>query len=208
FSPAMENHISSPINSGTLEYKSGLPPISPGSYSPLPKHLLGEEDINRNGSLDDGEGHSFDCQHFQLRPPEPVYSTVNKLCDKAPSPRHYSPVECDKSLLHSAPLPYQLSLFPDSDITRYFTPPPNLFLYLNGMLPFPRAQLGLLSLPAYVNGIDLRGATHEQAAAALKGAGQVVTIFAQYRPEDLALCSPRRARSPVPGSCPWPPCLL
>ena len=47
FSPAMENHISSPINSGTLEYKSGLPPISPGSYSPLPKHLLGEEDINR-----------------------------------------------------------------------------------------------------------------------------------------------------------------
>ncbi|KAF6725737.1 Disks large-like protein 2 [Oryzias melastigma] len=34
-----------------------------------------------------------------------------------------------------------------------------------------------------VNGIDLRGATHEQAAAALKGAGQVVTIFAQYRPE-------------------------
>lgn len=34
-----------------------------------------------------------------------------------------------------------------------------------------------------VNGIDLRGATHEQAAAALKGAGQVVTIVAQYRPE-------------------------
>ncbi|XP_059207101.1 disks large homolog 2-like [Centropristis striata] len=35
-----------------------------------------------------------------------------------------------------------------------------------------------------VNGIDLRGATHEQAAAALKGAGQVVTIVAQYRPEE------------------------
>ncbi|KAL2094812.1 hypothetical protein ACEWY4_009531 [Coilia grayii] len=34
-----------------------------------------------------------------------------------------------------------------------------------------------------VNGIDLRGATHEQAAAALKGAGQTVTIIAQYRPE-------------------------
>uniref|UniRef100_A0A3B3DRU6 Discs, large homolog 2 (Drosophila) n=1 Tax=Oryzias melastigma TaxID=30732 RepID=A0A3B3DRU6_ORYME len=37
-----------------------------------------------------------------------------------------------------------------------------------------------------VNGIDLRGATHEQAAAALKGAGQVVTIFAQYRPEEYS----------------------
>ncbi|XP_029483034.1 disks large homolog 2 isoform X14 [Oncorhynchus nerka] len=49
-----------------------------------------------------------------------------------------------------------------------------------------------------VNGIDLRGATHEQAAAALKGAGQTVTIIAQYRPEELALCSPRRAPSPAP----------
>ncbi|XP_033498469.1 disks large homolog 2 isoform X13 [Epinephelus lanceolatus] len=213
FSPAMENHISSPINSGTLEYKSGLPPISPGSYSPLPKHLLGEEDINRldgfsflrNPSLDDGEGHRFDSQHFQLRPPEPVYSTVNKLCDKAPSPRHYSPVECDKSLLHSAPLPYHLSLFPDSDFTRE---PRKVVLhkgstglgfnivggedgegiFVSFILAGGPADLSgelrrgdqILS----VNGIDLRGATHEQAAAALKGAGQVVTIIAQYRPEE------------------------
>ncbi|OWK50085.1 Disks large 4, partial [Lonchura striata] len=35
-----------------------------------------------------------------------------------------------------------------------------------------------------VNGVDLRGATHEQAALALKNAGQSVTIVAQYRPED------------------------
>ncbi|XP_056254360.1 disks large homolog 2 isoform X5 [Seriola aureovittata] len=228
FSPAMENHISSPINSGTLEYKSGLPSISPGSYSPLPKHLLGEEDINRldgfsflrNPSLDDGEGHRFDSQHFQLRPPEPVYSTVNKLCDKAPSPRHYSPVEFDKSILHSAPLPnYHLSLFPDSDITRE---PRKVVLhkgstglgfnivggedgegiFVSFILAGGPADLSgelrrgdqILS----VNGIDLRGATHEQAAAALKGAGQVVTIIAQYRPEELALCSPRRAHSPAP----------
>lgn len=34
-----------------------------------------------------------------------------------------------------------------------------------------------------VNGIDLREATHEQAAAALKGAGDSVDIVAQYRPE-------------------------
>ncbi|XP_056262397.1 disks large homolog 2 isoform X28 [Pseudoliparis swirei] len=185
FSPAMENHISSPVNSGTLEYKSGLPLISPGSYSPLHKHLLGEEDINR--------------------PPEPVYSTVNKLCDKAPSPRHYSPVECDKILLHSVPLPYHLSLFPDSDFTRE---PRKVVLhkgstglgfnivggedgegiFVSFILAGGPADLSgelrrgdqILS----VNGIDLRGATHEQAAAALKGAGQVVTIFAQYRPEE------------------------
>ena len=34
-----------------------------------------------------------------------------------------------------------------------------------------------------MNGADLHNATHEQAAAALKNAGQSVTIVAQYRPE-------------------------
>ncbi|XP_035772015.1 disks large homolog 4-like [Neolamprologus brichardi] len=39
---------------------------------------------------------------------------------------------------------------------------------------------------AQVNGVDLRYATHEQAAAALKNAGQTVTIVAQYRPEEYS----------------------
>ncbi|KAM9455614.1 disks large homolog 2 isoform 4-T4 [Clarias gariepinus] len=225
FSPAMDNHISG--NNGTLEYKSSLPPISPGRYSPLPRHLLGEEDINRldgfsflrNPSLDDGEGHRFESQHFQLRPPEPVYSTVNKLCDRAPSPRHYSPVEFDKSPMHSVPFPhYHLGVIPDSDITRE---PRKIVLhkgstglgfnivggedgegiFVSFILAGGPADLSgelrrgdqILS----VNGIDLRGATHEQAAAALKGAGQTVAIVAQYRPEELALCSPRRAAPPA-----------
>lgn len=34
-----------------------------------------------------------------------------------------------------------------------------------------------------MNSVDLRNATHEQAAAALKNAGQTVTIIAHYRPE-------------------------
>ncbi|XP_036378854.1 disks large homolog 2 isoform X3 [Megalops cyprinoides] len=228
FSPAMENHISPPGNNDTLEYKSSIPPISPGRYSPIPKHLLGEEDVNRldgfsflrNASLDDGESHRFDSQHFQLRPPEPVYSTVNKLCDRAPSPRHYSPLECDKSLLHSVPFPhYHVGLLPDTEITRE---PRKIVLhkgstglgfnivggedgegiFVSFILAGGPADLSgelrrgdqILS----VNGIDLRGATHEQAAAALKGAGQTVTIIAQYRPEELALCSPRRAPPPAP----------
>ncbi|XP_066519085.1 disks large homolog 1 isoform X19 [Hoplias malabaricus] len=37
-----------------------------------------------------------------------------------------------------------------------------------------------------VNGVDLRNATHEQAAAVLKNAGQTVTIVAQYRPEEYS----------------------
>ncbi|CAL8399718.1 unnamed protein product [Boreogadus saida] len=39
---------------------------------------------------------------------------------------------------------------------------------------------------AVVNGVDLRMATHEQAAAALKNAGQTVTIIAQYRPDEYS----------------------
>ncbi|KFQ91159.1 Disks large 4, partial [Nipponia nippon] len=37
-----------------------------------------------------------------------------------------------------------------------------------------------------VNGVDLRSATHEQAAVALKNAGQTVTIIAQYKPEEYS----------------------
>ncbi|XP_052014983.1 disks large homolog 1 isoform X1 [Apodemus sylvaticus] len=37
-----------------------------------------------------------------------------------------------------------------------------------------------------VNSVDLRAASHEQAAAALKTAGQAVTIVAQYRPEEYS----------------------
>uniref|UniRef100_A0A6I8MZP2 Disks large homolog 4 n=1 Tax=Ornithorhynchus anatinus TaxID=9258 RepID=A0A6I8MZP2_ORNAN len=37
-----------------------------------------------------------------------------------------------------------------------------------------------------VNGVDLRNATHEQAAIALKNAGQTVTIIAQYKPEEYS----------------------
>ncbi|EMP35017.1 Disks large like protein 2, partial [Chelonia mydas] len=99
YSPPMENHILTG-NNGTLEYKASLAPISPGRYSPIPKHMLVEDDYTR--------------------PPEPVYSTVNKLCDKAPSPRHYSPVECDKSFLLTAPYPhYHIGLLPDSEITSH-----------------------------------------------------------------------------------------
>ncbi|XP_034745390.1 disks large homolog 2 isoform X20 [Etheostoma cragini] len=174
FSP--ENHISSPINSGTLEYKSGLPPISPGSYSPLPKHLLGEEDLNRldgfsflrNPSLDDGEGHRFGSQHFQLREPRKV-------------------------VLHKGSTGLGFNIVGGEDGEGIFVS----FILAGGPADLS-GELRRGDQILSVNGIDLRGATHEQAAAALKGAGQVVTIIAQYRPEELALCSPRRAPSPAP----------
>ncbi|XP_061596240.1 disks large homolog 2 isoform X7 [Cololabis saira] len=202
FPPALENLICSPINSATLTS------ISPGSYSPITKHMLGEDDMDRNPFRDDREGNGLDCHYFQLRPPEPVYSTVNKPCDKAPSPRLSSPRESSRSLLHCAPIPSSnLSLFPELDLSRE---PRKVVLnkgstglgfnivggedgegiFVSFILAGGPADLNgelrrgdhILS----VNGIDLRGATHEQAAAALKGAGQVVTIVAQFRPEEYS----------------------
>nr|XP_040036157.1 disks large homolog 2 isoform X22 [Gasterosteus aculeatus aculeatus] len=134
FSPTMENHISSPANSGTLEYKSGLPTISPRSYSPLPKHLLGEEEINRE-------------------------------------PR--------KVVLQKGSTGLGFNIVGGEDGEGIFVS----FILAGGPADLS-GELRRGDQILSVNGIDLRGATHEQAAAALKGAGQVVTIIAQYRPEE------------------------
>ncbi|MGH0184573.1 UNVERIFIED_CONTAM: hypothetical protein FKN15_024439 [Acipenser sinensis] len=78
------------------------------------QHIPGDNSIYVTKIIDGGAAQK------DGRPPEPVYSTVNKLCDKPPSPRHYSPAESDKSLLHSIPFPlYHIGLLPDSEITRY-----------------------------------------------------------------------------------------
>ncbi|XP_034149109.1 disks large homolog 2 isoform X10 [Esox lucius] len=156
FSPAMENHISSAGNNGTLEYKCSLPPmpVSPGRYSPLPKHLLGEEDINRNASIDDGEGHRFESQHFQLREPR-------------------------KMVLHKGSTGLGFNIVGGEDGEGIFVS----FILAGGPADLS-GELRRGDQILSVNGIDLRGATHEQAAAALKGAGQTVTIIAQYRPEE------------------------
>ncbi|XP_030216695.1 disks large homolog 2 isoform X15 [Gadus morhua] len=148
FSPTMENHISSPGNIGALEYKSGLPPISPGSYSPIPKHLLGDEDVNRE-------------------------------------PR--------KMVLHKGSTGLGFNIVGGEDGEGIFVS----FILAGGPADLS-GELRRGDQILSVNGIDLRGATHEQAAAALKGAGQMVTIVAQYRPEELALCSPCRGPSPAP----------
>ncbi|XP_071990109.1 disks large homolog 2 isoform X7 [Engystomops pustulosus] len=188
YSPPLESHILSTANNGTLEYKSSLPPISPGRYSPIPKHMLVEDDYTRS--------------------PEPVYSTVNKLNDKPSSPRHYSPIECDNSFLLTSPFPhFHGGLLPESEISRE----PRKVILHKGSTGLGFNIVGgedgegifisfiLAGGPAdlsgelqrgdqiiSVNGIDLRGASHEQAAAALKGAGQTVTMVAQYQPEEYA----------------------
>ncbi|KAL3971543.1 hypothetical protein ACER0C_027062 [Sarotherodon galilaeus] len=134
FSPPMKNHVSSPINTGSLHYKSDLPVASPGSYSPLSTHFLREEDINRE-------------------------------------PR--------KVVLHKSSTGLGFNIVGGEDGEGIFVS----FILAGGPADLS-GELRRGDQILSVNGIDLQGATHEQAAAALKGAGQVVTIIAQYRPEE------------------------
>ncbi|XP_042634975.1 disks large homolog 2 isoform X8 [Catharus ustulatus] len=136
YSPPIENHILSSGNNGTLEYKASLAPISPGRYSPIPKHMLVEDDYTRE-------------------------------------PR--------KIILHKGSTGLGFNIVGGEDGEGIFVS----FILAGGPADLSgELQRGDQILS--VNGIDLRGATHEQAAAALKGAGQTVTIIAQYQPEEYA----------------------
>ncbi|KAM5315963.1 disks large homolog 2 isoform 9-T9 [Glossophaga mutica] len=158
YSPPMENHLLSG-NNGTLEYKTSLPPISPGRYSPLPKHMLVEDDYT---------SHS---QHSTATRQPSV--TLQRAISLEGEPR--------KVVLHKGSTGLGFNIVGGEDGEGIFIS----FILAGGPADLSgELQRGDQILS--VNGIDLRGASHEQAAAALKGAGQTVTIIAQYQPEDYA----------------------
>ncbi|XP_067842384.1 disks large homolog 2 isoform X2 [Heptranchias perlo] len=137
YSPSMENHIlSSPGNNDALDYKTSLPQISSGRYSLLPKHMLGEDDINRE-------------------------------------PR--------KFVLYRGSTGLGFNIVGGEDGEGIFIS----FILAGGPADLS-GELRRGDQILSVNGIDLRVATHEQAAVALKGAGQTVTMIAQYRPEEYS----------------------
>ncbi|XP_070221365.1 disks large homolog 2 isoform X3 [Bos mutus] len=158
YSPPMENHLLSG-NNGTLEYKTSLPPISPGRYSPIPKHMLVEDDYT---------SHS---QHSTATRQPSV--TLQRAISLEGEPR--------KVILHKGSTGLGFNIVGGEDGEGIFVS----FILAGGPADLSgELQRGDQILS--VNGIDLRGASHEQAAAALKGAGQTVTIIAQYQPEDYA----------------------
>ncbi|XP_032533998.1 disks large homolog 2 isoform X16 [Chiroxiphia lanceolata] len=158
YSPPMENHILSG-NNGTLEYKASLAPISPGRYSPIPKHMLVEDDYT---------SHS---QHSTATRPPTV--SLQRTISVEGEPR--------KIILHKGSTGLGFNIVGGEDGEGIFVS----FILAGGPADLSgELQRGDQILS--VNGIDLRGATHEQAAAALKGAGQTVTIIAQYQPEEYA----------------------
>ncbi|XP_058546303.1 disks large homolog 2 isoform X25 [Neofelis nebulosa] len=158
YSPPIENHLLSG-NNGTLEYKTSLPPISPGRYSPIPKHMLVEDDYT---------SHS---QHSTATRQPSV--TLQRAISLEGEPR--------KVVLHKGSTGLGFNIVGGEDGEGIFVS----FILAGGPADLSgELQRGDQILS--VNGIDLRGASHEQAAAALKGAGQTVTIIAQYQPEDYA----------------------
>ncbi|XP_068786691.1 disks large homolog 2 isoform X9 [Struthio camelus] len=159
YSPPMENHILTSGNNGTLEYKTSLAPISPGRYSPIPKHMLVEDDYT---------SHS---QHSTATRPPTV--SLQRTISVEGEPR--------KIILHKGSTGLGFNIVGGEDGEGIFVS----FILAGGPADLSgELQRGDQILS--VNGIDLRGATHEQAAAALKGAGQTVTIIAQYQPEEYA----------------------
>ncbi|XP_049623172.1 disks large homolog 3 isoform X2 [Suncus etruscus] len=142
FTSLADNHISHNSNLGYLgavESKVSYPAppqVPPACYSPIPRHMLAEEDFTRE-------------------------------------PR--------KIILHKGSTGLGFNIVGGEDGEGIFVS----FILAGGPADLS-GELRRGDRILSVNGVNLRNATHEQAAAALKRAGQSVTIVAQYRPEEYS----------------------
>ncbi|NXE24404.1 DLG3 protein, partial [Ardeotis kori] len=142
FSALADNHISHNSSLGYLgsvESKPAypIPPqVTPSRYSPIPRHMIGDDDFTRE-------------------------------------PR--------KIILHKGSTGLGFNIVGGEDGEGIFVS----FILAGGPADLS-GELRRGDRILSVNGVNLRNATHEQAAAALKRAGQSVTIIAQYRPEEYS----------------------
>ncbi|XP_050998441.1 disks large homolog 3 isoform X2 [Acomys russatus] len=142
FTALADNHISHNSSLGYLgavESKVAYPAppqVPPTRYSPIPRHMLAEEDFTRE-------------------------------------PR--------KIILHKGSTGLGFNIVGGEDGEGIFVS----FILAGGPADLS-GELRRGDRILSVNGVNLRNATHEQAAAALKRAGQSVTIVAQYRPEEYS----------------------
>ncbi|XP_010630458.1 disks large homolog 3 isoform X4 [Fukomys damarensis] len=142
FTALADNHISHNSSLGYLgavESKVSYPAppqVPPTRYSPIPRHMLAEEDFTRE-------------------------------------PR--------KIILHKGSTGLGFNIVGGEDGEGIFVS----FILAGGPADLS-GELRRGDRILSVNGVNLRNATHEQAAAALKRAGQAVTIVAQYRPEEYS----------------------
>uniref|UniRef100_A0A3B3CDP5 Discs, large homolog 3 (Drosophila) n=1 Tax=Oryzias melastigma TaxID=30732 RepID=A0A3B3CDP5_ORYME len=137
FPTMVDNHVSHNYM-GAMEPKPvyAPPQVTPSRYSPVPRHMMGEEDFTRE-------------------------------------PR--------KVVLHKGSTGLGFNIVGGEDGEGIFVS----FILAGGPADLS-GELRRGDRILSVNGVNLRNATHEQAAAALKRAGQTVTIIAQYRPEEYS----------------------
>ncbi|XP_015988105.1 disks large homolog 3 isoform X4 [Rousettus aegyptiacus] len=142
FTALADNHVSHNSSLGYLgavESKVSYPAppqVPPARYSPIPRHMLAEDDFTRE-------------------------------------PR--------KIILHKGSTGLGFNIVGGEDGEGIFVS----FILAGGPADLS-GELRRGDRILSVNGVNLRNATHEQAAAALKRAGQSVTIVAQYRPEEYS----------------------
>uniref|UniRef100_A0A673ADK0 Discs, large homolog 3 (Drosophila) n=1 Tax=Sphaeramia orbicularis TaxID=375764 RepID=A0A673ADK0_9TELE len=134
--PVHLNDMYAPPDYSSSTYLPLLTFVTPSRYSPVPRHMMGEEDFTRE-------------------------------------PR--------KVLLHKGSTGLGFNIVGGEDGEGIFVS----FILAGGPADLS-GELRRGDRILSVNGVNLRNATHEQAAAALKRAGQTVTIIAQYRPEEYS----------------------
>ncbi|CAM4707848.1 unnamed protein product, partial [Caretta caretta] len=135
YSQHLDNEISHQSYLGT-DYPQAMTPTSPRRYSPIPKEMMGEEDIPRE-------------------------------------PR--------RIIIHRGSTGLGFNIVGGEDGEGIFIS----FILAGGPADLS-GELRKGDQILSVNGVDLRNATHEQAAIALKNAGQTVTIIAQYKPDEYS----------------------
>nr|XP_049603664.1 discs large homolog 1-like protein isoform X6 [Syngnathus scovelli] len=160
FAQHLENHIGAPIN---LLSQPLPPPATSGRYSPTPKGAPGDDVAS---------------WYLALFPKISFPKMLNALW----SSMHLCPCSVRdprRVVLHRGTTGLGFNIVGGEDGEGIFIS----FILAGG----PADLCGELRKGdrlVSVNGVDLRSATHEQAAAALKNAGQTVAIVAHYRPEE------------------------
>ncbi|XP_055744765.1 disks large homolog 3 isoform X7 [Oncorhynchus nerka] len=138
--------------------------------------------------VDNHVSHNSGMAYMGAMEPKPVYSQPPQVTPSrySPDPRHMLGEEDftrepRKVLLHKGSTGLGFNIVGGEDGEGIFVS----FILAGGPADLS-GELRRGDRILSVNGVNLRNATHEQAAAALKRAGQTVTIIAQYRPEEYS----------------------